>query len=232
MPLFNVFTVSLRPEKARSYQDGVRKLAERARSKKDAFHWTAHQPIAGELGLLHFVSRVDDWKGLAARDQTPEAFLVRLLGEQEGARLAEELVSCTTAARTTISRDRPDLSYPAEDGAGPAPLAVVTRLRARSGQQDACEELIRKIAEAIPKVDDPARLITRQALTGDLRTYWTIRPLADLAELDRQSVPNDLLVRAFGAGEGGLILRNGLEAMEDVERSIVVLRADLSNPPS
>ena len=109
-------------------------------------------------------------------------------------------------------------------------MSVVTVLRVRPGHQDAAEELIRKLAEAIPKVDDPARLITYQSVIGDLRTLWTVRPIASLADLDRQLAPNDLLNKAFGSGEGGLIGRAGMEALESVERSILVLRADLSNP--
>jgi hypothetical protein len=232
MSLTTVFSVRLRPERARVYQEGVRRICARAAERKDAFHWTTHQPIAGDVGLLHFVSRVDDWAALAARDATPQLLILRLFGESDGAKLGEELVGCTMEARTVIGRDRPDLSYP-PDGSPAAraasPLAVVTTIRARAGQQDACEELIRKIAEAIPKVDEPARIATYQTLIGDLRSYWTVRPIDSLAELDRQSIPSDLLVRAFGPSEGGLVYRSGIESMETVERSILTLRPDLSH---
>jgi len=38
-----------------------------------------------------------------------------------------------------------------------------------------------------------------------------------------------LLNEAFGAAEGGLIFRSGLQAIEQVERNIVSLLPDLSN---
>ena len=39
-----------------------------------------------------------------------------------------------------------------------------------------------------------------------------------------------LLTKAFGAAEGGKILRSGREAMESLETNISVYREDLSNP--
>lgn len=232
MALTSVLSVMLRPDKARAYQQCVAKIAERARAKKDPFRWTAHQTVGGEVGTIHFVSEAPDWASIGARDATPELLILRLFGETDGARMLDEMSACTMSARQTTGRDRPDLSYPPDTkelARERAPFAVVTTIRARPGQQDACEELIRKIAEAIPKVDDPAHISTYQALIGDLRAYWTVRPLRALGDLDRHAQPSDLLSRAFGAGEGGLVYRTGLEAMESVERSLVILRPDLSN---
>ena len=69
-----------------------------------------------------------------------------------------------------------------------------------------------------------------QNLVGDLSLYWTVRGLEDLSELDDQLPPSELLNEAFGAAEGGLIYRAGLGAIEQVERRIVILNQDLSNP--
>ena len=110
------------------------------------------------------------------------------------------------------------------------PVSEFGRVGVRPGRQEAYEELVRKLAEAIPKLDDPARMITFQPLVGELSGWWTVRPVDDLAELDAQRTPQDLLHEAFGAGEGGLIWRGGLDAIEDARRDIVVYREDLSNP--
>ncbi|MBW2269450.1 MAG: hypothetical protein JRH16_12815 [Deltaproteobacteria bacterium] len=67
------------------------------------------------------------------------------------------------------------------DGLPTYPFAVVTTARVRPGHTEACEELIRKIAEAIPKLDDPARISTFQSIVGDLHTYWVVRPLHELS---------------------------------------------------
>ena len=53
--------------------------------------------------------------------------------------------------------ERPDLSYPAEFEQRAFPAALVTLVRAQPGKQEACEELIRKVAEAIPKLGEPAQ---------------------------------------------------------------------------
>src|SRR3990172_8106579 len=77
---------------------------------------------------------------------------------------------------------------------------------------------------------DPARLVAFQTLVGDLARYWTVRPVENLGELDRQLQPAELLNKAFGAAEGGLIFRTGLESIQEVRRQIVLYRQDLSNP--
>ena len=229
MPLTSILSVQVRPDRIAQYEELIRNLASRAVEQKDAFHWTAHQTTYGDLGTLHFVSVDPDFAGIAERGNTPELIL-RVLGEEQGAKAMASMLECTMSQQATISLDRPELSYPPEQTDRIFPAAVVTQIRARSGGQDAVEELIRKIAEAIPKVGDPSRIVSYQVMVGMLSEYWTMRPLEDLSELDDQLPPAELLDQAFGAAEGGLIFRTGLEAIEEVRRQIVVYRQDLSNP--
>lgn len=229
MPLTTVLSASLRPERLQGYEEGVARIAEAARKKKDAFHWTCHQTVFGETGRFHFVSEADDWAAISARGM-PNEMIARLLGEQEGRRLLQELGACTIATRHAVAVDRPDLSCPPQASGAVAPLAVVTALRVRPGWQEACEELIRKVAEAIPKVGDPGRLVAYQTQMGDLATYWTVRPLQELSELDAQLPPAPLLEKAFGPAEGGLVFRSGLEAIDRVEREVLAYREELSHP--
>jgi len=229
MPLTSILSVQVRPERFMQYQELVRNLAARAVDQRDAFHWTAHQTAFGELGTLHFVSEDPDFAGLAARGNTQE-LIHRVLGEDEGAKALTSMLGCTISQQMNVSLDRPELSYPPEQTDRVFPAAVVTQIRARPGGQEALEELIRKIAEAIPKIGDPSRIIAYQVMVGILAEYWTARPLEDLGELDEQLPPAELLNQAFGAAEGGLIYRTGLEAIEEVKRQIVVYRQDLSHP--
>ena len=83
--------------------------------------------------------------------------------------------------------------------------------------------------EARAKVDDSTRMTAYQTVVGDLAQYWTIRPLERLADLDRQIPLPELLNQAFGAAEGGLIFRSGLEAVARVERQLVAFRPELSH---
>jgi len=232
MPLIHVLTVRPRAEKARTYEDIVHRIAERARSANESFRWTAHQTIHGAPPAYHFVSEASDWTTLGAGDVTAVAFVMRLFGSKDGQKLRDELAACAGETESVIGRDRPELSCLADEpelARGRAPYALVTRMLARPGGQDALEELVRKIAEAIPKTDDPTRMATYQVMIGPLRSYWTVRPLMSLADLDAQALPNDLLTRAFGAGEGGLVFRSGTEAIEQSTRTIAVLRPELSN---
>lgn len=229
MPLVTVLSASVRPERLPSYEEGVRRIAEAAEERKDPLHWTAHRTLFGETGSFHFVAEATDWAAIAARGM-PDEMIVRLLGDAEGLRMLQELGACTLATRHTVAVDRPDLSCPPPERGTISPLAAVTRIRVRPGRREACEELLRKVAEAIPKLDDPGRMVAFQTQVGDLATYWTVRPLQELGDLDAQRPPEALLDEAFGPAEGGLILRSGLEAIEAVEREVVAYREALSHP--
>jgi hypothetical protein len=179
---------------------------------------------------LHFVSSAETFAALEARGTAPD-LVARVLGASEAARFLSETGACVTAQRMTVSVDRPDLSY-VRGELQPADVraASVSRIRIRPGAREAFEELLRKLAEAIPKLDDPAQLIARQVVVGNLAEYLAIRPVRELGDLDAQRTPDQLLTQAFGPGEGGLIFRNGGDAMEEIEREVVSLREELSNP--
>lgn len=230
MSLLHVLHHSVRPDQLGTYEEKVRQLAERAVARKEAFHWNSFQTAIGDFGNFYYAAQAESWGALQKRGNAQDLVL-RLMGEKEGRRWLAETAACLLSATQTVSLDRPELSY-TQDAPVQAPFALVTQVRTRPGEQEAFEEFIRKIAEAIPKVDDRWRLATRQIVIGNLREYRTVRPLQDIAQLDTLLPPEQLLSQAFGAAEGGLIFRNGMAAIEHVERRILALRADLSNPVS
>ena len=229
MALMTRIEVTVRPDRISIYEQAAQKVAERAVSQKEKFRWSVYQTVFGDLLSVIYVSQAEDWADLEAQE-TVEARMQRLLGEKEGQRALEEIRSCLERVQQTISIERPELSYLPDQPGRPAPFAMVTRIHVRPGGVEAFEELIRKVAEAIPKVDEPARLVVRQTIVGNLREYAAIRPLQSLRELSAQRTPADLLIKAFGPAEGGLIFRTGNEAIEHIERRIVAYRQDLSNP--
>jgi len=229
MSLMTRQELTLRAERLSTFEAAARRVAERAVSQKEKLRWVVYQTMFGDISTISYVSQAEDWAELEAREPV-DAFVRRLLGEKEGQRALEETRSAVERAQQTVSIERPELSYPPEQTGRPAPFAMVTAIRVRPGGNEAFEELIRKVAEAIPKVDEPARLVVRQTIVGNLREYAAIRPLQSLKELSAQRTPADLLTQAFGAAEGGLIFRTGNEAIEHIERRIVAYRQDLSNP--
>jgi hypothetical protein len=230
MSLVNVLSIQIRPGTNRRYEELVGQLAKKAVAKKEGFRWATHQTILGESPAYHFVSRSEDFAGLQSRG-TPTELFERVLGSHDAAQFQDHTGELAMASQNNLSLERADLSYPGDAGDPAAhPFAMVTLLRGRPGRQDAIEELLRKIAEAIPKVGDPARLATYQTLIGDLRTMWTVRPLRSMADLDAQRTPTQLLDDAFGAAEGGLFWRAAMESIEEAKRSITAYRPDLSNP--
>jgi hypothetical protein len=230
MALNTVLSVEVQPGEVVRYAAHVERLADAARKKKEKFTWGAFQTLFGERMAFHFVSSVESFAALQARGTAAE-LAVRVLGASDATRFVEETSACVAEQRLTIGLDRPDLSYlrgTLEPGSVRA--GSVTRIRIRPGGREAFEELLRKLAEAIPKLDDPAQLITRQIVVGNTAEYVAIRPLRELGDLDAQRTPDQLLTQAFGPSEGGLIFRNGSEAIEGIERELVGLREELSNP--
>lgn len=230
MPLVSILSVEIRQDANARYEEAVRRLAQRAAEKKEKSHWTAHQVAMGGTNSFHFVTQAESFAEIETRGPLP-SMLARVLGEKEAARFMEEVGACSVSRRQTVSVDRPDLSYVrGERQAGATPYAVVTEARVRPGGREAFEELLRKLAEAIAKVDDPAEVVAHQYLIGDLQAFWTVRPLAALADLDRMRPPDALLTEAFGASEGGLVFRAGTEAISEIRREIVAYRPELSHP--
>jgi hypothetical protein len=227
MSLMTVLSVSLRPDRFSLYEARVQRLAEKAVAKKEPFEWAAHQVMAGALGTIHFTSEARDWATLSTRE--PIDMLIRkIMGDTEGTQFIDQLSECVLSERYTIGQERTDLSYPPDQQSQMKPFGTVTIFRARPGGQDAVEELIRKVAHAIPQTKDPRRFMAYQTVMGDLRTYWAVVPLADVAELDAMLPLPELLHKAFGA-EGALIYRSGIDAIERLERQLTVLRPELSN---
>lgn len=230
MPLSNVLSVQIRPEAMRRYEELVQELAQKAQKKGDPLRWTAHATLFGQGPMVHFVSITENFAEIQAQGQTAE-LIQRVFGESRGASWLEEVGKATLAQESVIATDRPDLSYLREEiQPQDWPLAAVTDVRVRPGGREALEELLRKLAEAIPKVDDPAQLQTSQVVVGDIARYWTVRPLRELSDLDGLRTPDALLDEAFGAAEGGLIFRSGTDAVQEVRREVLTYRADLSNP--
>jgi hypothetical protein len=231
MALTIVNSVGLRPDRMGPFQDQVGRLADTAADKGDPWRWTAHQTLFGQTLVMHFVTQVENFADV---DQlgTVEQLWTRVLGEKKGQEGFRDTNECVQTVQQTISTLRPELSHLPDDlQPGAHPAAVITEVRARPGQAEACEELIRKIAEAIPKTGDAARIITNQSLIGDLNLYWTVRPLSSLADLDAQLPAPELLNQAFGPAEGGLLWRTGSEAVEQARREIVGYLPELSNTP-
>jgi len=227
MALLTVHSARMRPERARTYEAGIRRIAQRAAERKERGHWQAQEVAFGSIGTLYLIQEHVDWAALGEQDPPP-VYMARLFGEREGTELYHEMSECLAEVRYTVSQDRPDLSYAPHVRALTPALTLVTFLRARPSSIPACEELIGKVAEAIPKADDPSRLFAYQTVIGDLRTYWTVRPIQRVEELDQVLPPHELLVRAFGADEGDRIYRKGIDALQHAERQMTVLRPDLS----
>lgn len=227
MALTTVLTVHVKPERMGAYEAHVHRISDKAVTAKEPFEWAAYQVVAGRLGTIHFVSEVTSWTAYAQREPV-ELLIRRLMGETEGAKLLDQLAACILSERFVIGRDRPDLSYPVSPEVPHRAASLVSVMHVRPGGEDACEELIRKVAQAIPQVNDPRRFTAYESFIGDSRTYWIVTPLADVADLDTILSPRELLQKAFGA-EGVLVHRTGFDAIDRLEREMNVLRPELSN---
>jgi hypothetical protein len=231
MPLISVFTDQIRMDRLNRYQERIGELAAEARKKKEAWHWAAHQVGFGDRAKMYYVSRHEDYADVEKHGD-PQALFRRVLGDKKGEKQLEEVSESLVSSERALGVPRPDLSYPKQPTEGIAPISSLVVVRARPGRQHAIEEMLFKIAEAIPKTGESAHIASYQAVTGDMLVYWVARALDRLADLDRQSIGRDLLSKAYGEPEGERLYHSGLENAEQLIREINFYREDLSNPPS
>jgi hypothetical protein len=230
MALISVFIDQIRTDRVGRYEELIRELAAEARKKKEGWRWTANEVGFGRRSTMHYVSRHEDYADLEKHGD-PQALFTRVLGTKKGEKHLEELNESLISSERLLGLHRPDLSYPKEPAEGIVPVTSVAMLHARPGFQQTVEELLLKLAEAIPKTGESARVASFQAVTGDMLVYWIVRPLNRLADLDQQSIGRDLLINAYGQNEGAQHFRSGLEGVDQLRREIVFYREDLSNPP-
>jgi hypothetical protein len=229
MPLINVLRNNITTSGTPRYERLVRFIAERARQDPDTFQWGARVTQGSEGRAIAFVTRVEGFAELAAREQ-PEDMIRRLFGEGDGNALIEALGEGVTSSSYLVSTIRDDLSSRAlPEPAAAAPLALVTRLRATATGGPGLENLILKVGEAASKVDEERGYTVLQTAIGDLRTYGVVQLVADPAKLDSQVPVPELLAQAFGATEGEKIFREGASCIEQVETELSIARPELSN---
>jgi hypothetical protein len=229
MSILTVYQYSLRAGKIATFEAALREVSARAREGGESLHWTTAQAISGELTTLDIAFLSVSLAEAAAREN-PTALIERLFGEGRGLEMAARMGNCIAGIRSTMLRDRPDLSYPSQVSRGLPAGAVVLRAATRPGHQAECEILIRMIAEAIPKTEDIRRFTAWQPVMGDLSGIFTLRPVYDLDELDAVGPVSELLITAFGMESGRRIYREGLESIEQMESRLLRVREDLSHP--
>ena len=229
MTIVNSDLCRVRLDSMGDFEDICARLSQEAISMGYERPWTALENRHGQVGTLAFVTLHENWASLGSQAPPTEVF-EQVLGESEGRQAFREANACLESTESIVAIQRPDLSYSEGAVTNVPTMMQFTQGRARRGGQDAVEELLRKIAEAIPKVDDSITFRAYETLVGDRQMYTSVVPLTGLADLDRMVPFPELLTQAFGAAEGGLIYRSGREAIESLETSIVVVREDLSNP--
>jgi hypothetical protein len=227
MSIWRIYEDWVKPECAAVYEEKVQQLADRATAAEDALGWSAYRTAIGEAGRFYYASQAANFGELATMGSAADMVL-RVLGQKDAAKWLHEVRSCLLHESQSVSIDRPELSF-ARTAQPPAPFAVVTACKISAGGREAFEEFVRKLAEAIQKLEAPGALMTRQIVIGDLHEYRLVRPLAGLAELERVTQASDLLTQAFGTAEGSHFFRTGTAAVERVERRVVELARELSH---
>ena len=229
MPLTTSLRVSVRIGDIIEHEEAVRRVAEKAKKDKPALDWIAYQIYAGEGGLYFYTSQAEIMAEILARETTP-AMVLRLFGEKNGTALLKQINQGVESIQTLAFQPREDLSCAAEPSLDqPAPFVLRSRIRVCRGGQRACEELLRKVTEAVSKVDDERRFTTLQTVLGDAMEYSIVQLIHDPTQLDRERRVPDLLNAAYGAAEGGALLNAGRDAIDSIQVDLSIHRPDLSS---
>jgi hypothetical protein len=226
MSILTVLTYTLRPEKLAQWEGAMVRITNAANKANDPMHWMYSEALGGEANNVNLGFLDESMAQAAARESAPQ-FLLRLFGAKEGASQLAETSECIQSVETMMLRDRPELSYPADRAEVPVAF-VTTQLTFHPERQEECEEMIRKIAEAVPKVGEPRHFTIYQPVIGNMRQIGSVRSIFDLAQLDQVLPLRQLLNEAFGAAEGGVIYRTGMEAVEEMRTRLLRVRPELS----
>lgn len=227
MSITTVARYQIKPDKIVDFENGLLEISNRANEAEDSLFWTTAQIIGGDAGVYDLVLPRESLAAACSAD-APEVLVARLFDAGRAQALMTTMSNAIQNVNVSIVRDRPELSYPSEAGPGEMVAAVVTQCISRPGHREAAEELMRKVAEAIPKTDDIRRFTCYQPLIGNLRELAAVRPVYEWAELDHATPVEELLNQAFGTGEGGLVFRQGMEAFESIRSELARVRRDLS----
>ncbi len=228
MSILTIVSYSVHPERAAIFEEALAQVAERAREVSGALRWSTGQVICGDLGHYEISMRSES-VAEAAQRATASAMLGRLFDAREAQRLLGDLSQSIREGRTSMLRDRTDLSY-APELTSQLPVAwVILRALIRRGSHEACEALFTHTAEAIPKVGDPRRFDVWQPVIGNLLEIIAVRPIFELEQLDTIESLSVLLQKSLGKSYGSKIHRNGLAAFDETESTLLAYREDLSN---
>jgi len=227
MPLITVYRSRLKQSAAPRYERLIRFVCERARQDEQTFSWTARAASGGQGASIAFITAAEGFAELTARED-PADMIRRLFGEGDGNAVLEALGDCVESSSYSVARIREDLSNETrrED---PAPIALVTHLRATPSGGPGLEEMIRQVVGAASKADKARHYLTLQTVVGELRAWTVVQIVRDPAQLDRQPTVPDLLAEAYGQNAGEKIYREGIACIEHVETELSILRPDLSN---
>jgi len=206
----------------------VRFVAERARNDADTTKWSARVSTGSEGRSVSFVTRVEGFAELTAREEV-DAMIRRLFGEADGSALLDGLGEAVQSESSLVMQPREDLGGAVIQLDAPPPLAIVTRIRPTPSGAVGCEDLIRKVIEAAAKVDESRRYNVAVPIIGEVGTFTVVQGVTDPAQLDKQPEVRDMLTEAFGAKEGESIYTEGVACIQEAQSELSVLREDLSN---
>jgi hypothetical protein len=227
MSILTVARYHIKPDKIMDFENGLLEVTNRANEAEDPLFWTTAQVVGGPMGAYDLVLPRETMAEAGSAETAP-VLVARLFDASRAQEILATLGSAIASVESSIIHDRPELSYPSEREPGQMLAAVVTQAIMRPGHRDAAEELMRKVAEAIPKTGDVRRFTCYQPLIGNLRELAAVRPVYEWSQLDEATPVDELLNQAFGAGEGGLVFRQGMEAFESLQSELARVRRDLS----
>ena len=110
MALLTVHSARMRPERSRTYEAGIRRIAQRAAERKESGHWQAQEVAFGSIGTLYLIQEHVDWAALGEQDPPP-VYMARLFGEREGTELYHEMSEAGVIDQKDLSKSKVALVY-------------------------------------------------------------------------------------------------------------------------
>lgn len=214
-PLVNVRIVTVKQERVGDWIELQRERTE-ALKKAGGRGRSVSQVNKGDHNTFHIVTFYKDWADYSAPTEPS-------MGEAENANWLNDIQDTIQSRREFTVRGYADLSLPPKAGMK-VNFVTVRETITKQGQANAHLTWLReKLQPAMVKAGAQGRTLSRIVMGGNLNTFYTVRSLESMSDLDEPG-----FLRALSSEERSEIFEGSGDRIDQTSLILLSIREDLS----